>query len=116
VETKHILHRDISWANILINQKHSEGPDEINHDFQFIDNILDEPLVIYFLFFSSFNLMQYPGVPRVQVLLMDFDNAMIIDEAGKENQEHDGTKQVSRHYQAIQLLSYNVRASNMESL
>ncbi|KAF8525309.1 hypothetical protein JB92DRAFT_2877324 [Gautieria morchelliformis] len=67
MEKKDILHRDISWANILINHKHFEGLDEGDHEYPFIDTILKKP------------------VPRVQVLLADFDNAMIIGEAGKKH-------------------------------
>lgn len=54
MEKKHILHRDISWANILINHKHFEGSDDINPDFHFIDNVLWEQLVIYFRFLFLF--------------------------------------------------------------
>jgi hypothetical protein len=52
----------------------------------------------------------------VQVLLTDFDNAMIIGGSGKEKQEHGGTEQVSLLYQVIRLLSYNVRMRNAGSL
>ncbi|KAF8519935.1 hypothetical protein JB92DRAFT_3112012 [Gautieria morchelliformis] len=64
VETKGILHRDISWANILINYQHFEGPDEIDLNIPFIDRILNQ------------------RVPKVQVLLTDFDNAMKIHGTG----------------------------------
>ncbi|KAF8477881.1 hypothetical protein JB92DRAFT_3049550 [Gautieria morchelliformis] len=73
VEKKGILHRDISWANILINHKHFEGLDEGDLEYPFIDSILKKP------------------VPRVQVLLADFDNAMIIGGAGKKRAP-DGTE------------------------
>ncbi|KAF8519948.1 hypothetical protein JB92DRAFT_3288701 [Gautieria morchelliformis] len=43
VEKKGILHRDISWANILINYQHFEGPDENNINIPFIDRILNKP-------------------------------------------------------------------------
>ncbi|KAF8525303.1 hypothetical protein JB92DRAFT_2877227 [Gautieria morchelliformis] len=75
MEKKDILHRDISWANILINHKHFEGLDEGDHEYPFIDSILKKP------------------VPRVQVLLADFDNAMIIGGAGK-NYAPNGTELV----------------------
>ena len=40
VEDRGILHRDISWGNVLINHEHLEGsPDEMD-GYGFIDNIL----------------------------------------------------------------------------
>ncbi|KAF8521151.1 hypothetical protein JB92DRAFT_3111299 [Gautieria morchelliformis] len=74
VERKHILHRDISWGNILINHRHFEGPDEDISGFGFIDNLLGE------------------SEPKVQVLLTDFDNATMIQEVGEGKHEHHGTK------------------------
>jgi hypothetical protein len=52
----------------------------------------------------------------VQVLLTDFDSAMITGGSGKEKQGHGGTEEVSLHCQVIRLLSYNIRMKNVGSL
>ena len=40
VEDRGILHRDISWGNVLINHEHLEGSPDKMDSYGFIDNIL----------------------------------------------------------------------------
>ena len=40
VEDRGILHRDISWGNVLINHEHLEGSPDKMGGYGFIDNIL----------------------------------------------------------------------------
>ena len=40
VEDRGILHRDISWGNVLINHEHLEGSPDKMDGHGFIDNIL----------------------------------------------------------------------------
>ena len=40
VEDRGILHRDISWGNVLINHEHLEGSPDEKDGYVFIDNIL----------------------------------------------------------------------------
>ena len=45
-----VLHCDISWANILINHSHFEGPVDGIKGLDFIDNILGELSVTFQVF------------------------------------------------------------------
>ena len=40
VEDRGILHRDISWGNVLINHEHLEGSPDKMDGYGFIDNVL----------------------------------------------------------------------------
>jgi hypothetical protein len=78
---------------------HSKGPVEDIRGYNFIDNVLGESSVTFPLF--KLNSTRSLGVPKMHVLLMDFDTAMIIQEAGGEKHQHDGTKSVSWYHQMV---------------
>lgn len=46
VRDRGLLHRDISWGNVLINHVHLEGGGDNMHDHAFIDNILEAVYVL----------------------------------------------------------------------
>ena len=55
VESKRILHCDISWANILINHTHFKGLADDIHDFNF------ERIMSHVSFFSSLIIHKFLG-------------------------------------------------------
>lgn len=46
IEERGILHRDLSWGNVLINYSHLEGPKDKLDGHGFIDDILGDRYVL----------------------------------------------------------------------